>query len=204
MIDNLQLLQGITEEDLRSLRDNNPKGFAELAKKVKEYRLQLARTNINHFIQYVMFDEVNRKPLRQAEYHIELQDHIDANRHCVVLGHTEMGKDINELEDVATTEGWKKIRDVVLGDRVFAADGSATEVIGVTRTFLDHVCYRVTFADGASVIVGEDHEWLAWTQDQYAKGAQPKAVTTKVWTSPTVRTSRALVGGGSAIAFSGM
>lgn len=179
MIDNLQLLQGITEEDLRSLRDNNPKGFAELAKKVKEYRLQLARTNINHFIQYVMFDEVNRKPLRQAEYHIELQDHIDANRHCVVLGHTEMGKDINELEDVATTEGWKKIRDVVLGDRVFAADGSATEVIGVTRTFLDHVCYRVTFADGASVIVGEDHEWLAWTQDQYAKGAQPKAVTTK-------------------------
>lgn len=92
MIDNLQLLQGITEEDLRSLRDNNPKGFAELAKKVKEYRLQLARTNINHFIQYVMFDEVNRKPLRQAEYHIELQDHIDAHRHSVILGHVRMGK----------------------------------------------------------------------------------------------------------------
>lgn len=178
MIDNLQLLQGITEEDLRSLRDNNPKGFAELAKKVKEYRLQLARTNINHFIQYVMFDEVNRKPLRQAEYHIELQDHIDANRHCVVLGHTEMGKLLDLEEIIPTPSGMRRLGDLSPGDQVFALDGSVTRIVAETPVE-EPVSYSVSFIDGTSVNAGADHQWLVWSVDRYSKNMSPQVLTTQ-------------------------
>lgn len=183
MIDDLQLLQGITEEDLKSLQENNPKGFADLANRVKQYRLQLARTNINHFVQYVMFDEVNRKPLRQAPYHIEMQDHIDQHRHAVIIGHTELGKCVSaqtvlidqygcpatvlELKDrldrgevvkVITVDPVKKIQRYVPVKRIFF-DSEAHSVKVTTHNGRETT---VSYNHPFKAIIGKSSKRTAW------------------------------------------
>lgn len=178
MDENLQFLKGITEEDLKNLKGSNPKGFVELAKKVRAYQVQLARTDVNHFIQYVMFDEVRRQPLRQAPYHITLQRFIDEHKYSVTIGHTESGKDLAVTEEVPTPNGWKTMGDLAVGDEVFALDGSITRVVATTRVFTDHKCYRLTFSDGAQVVAGEDHEWLVWHNHSWPNDQALRVVTT--------------------------
>ncbi len=177
-MENLEFLKNVTEEDLRALKGSNPKGFLELARKVKEYQIHLARTDVNHFVQYVMFDEQKRRPLRQAPYHVKLQRFIDRNKYSVTLGHTESGKDLAVTEQVPTPSGWRTMGDLQVGDYVYAMDGTPTQIIATTGVFTGHRCFRVRFSDGAEIVAGEDHEWLAWAADQYSKGKAPQVVTT--------------------------
>lgn len=89
------------------------------------------------------------------------------------------GKGLYADEVILTADGWKRFGDLQPGDRVHAVDGSLTDVVAVTlERLLD--CYRVTFADGQSVVCDSDHLWTvkdryghdpaAWT-DSRTKGA---------------------------------
>lgn len=58
--------------------------------------------------------------------------------------------------------------DLRVGDLVWGADGKPTEVIKVHEPVDDHPLYRITFDDGRSVVVGENHLWLASTNETRA------------------------------------
>lgn len=62
---------------------------------------------------------------------------------------------------IATPFGWKKCEDVKVEDTLIAADGTATKVLAVYPK-KDFEAYRVTFTDGATVDVGDDHLWFYW------------------------------------------
>lgn len=54
--------------------------------------------------------------------------------------------------------GWARNGDLVVGDKVFAADGSLTEVVGFSDTFVGEV-YELTLSDGQTVRADADHLW---------------------------------------------
>jgi hypothetical protein len=59
-----------------------------------------------------------------------------------------------------TPTGWTTMREVRVGDRLIGADGSPTTVIAATGVMRDRRCYRMTFADGTSVVASAGHQWL--------------------------------------------
>lgn len=60
---------------------------------------------------------------------------------------------------VLTPSGWVRHGDLREGDFVFAPNGKAVRVQGITPRF-DTPTYRVEFKDGVSVDVSQAHEWI--------------------------------------------
>lgn len=55
--------------------------------------------------------------------------------------------------------GWSTVGDLEVGDLVYGSDGNPTPVLGKTRVFTDHDCYRVAFDDGTTVVADAAHGW---------------------------------------------
>lgn len=68
------------------------------------------------------------------------------------------GKEQCVNEPVLTPEGWRRIGDLRIGDKVICPDNTVANVIG---TFPQGVkpLYRVTLHDGRSTLAGKDHLW---------------------------------------------
>jgi len=60
-----------------------------------------------------------------------------------------------------TNDGYKKLKDIKVGDYVFGEDGKPTKVIKKTEIFYNRDCYSVKFSDGSEIIAGETHDWMA-------------------------------------------
>ena len=60
---------------------------------------------------------------------------------------------------------WKRAGDLVVGDYVFARDGSPTKVLGVFPQGERDV-YRVTFGDGRTLDVSDNHLWAVYARDE--------------------------------------
>lgn len=60
---------------------------------------------------------------------------------------------------IPTPSGYKKMRDIEIGDHVFGRDGEPTKVVGIPFIGED-LCYEITFDDGDKVIASKDHEWI--------------------------------------------
>ena len=61
--------------------------------------------------------------------------------------------------NIPTTNGFKTMSDLQVGDYVFGPDGLPTQVIGKSEVFADREIYRVTTDDGFSVDVDGEHLW---------------------------------------------
>lgn len=77
---------------------------------------------------------------------------------------------------VLTPDGWRRMGDLSVGDKVISVDGSATEVMGVFPQGEKEI-FRVVFSDGASTECCEDHLWL--TQTSYERGKLVEAIQRK-------------------------
>lgn len=69
------------------------------------------------------------------------------------------GKALAVTTDVLTPDGWSTMGDLMPGDRVFGPDGRPAVVTYASETFEGHDCYRVTTADGRTVVADADHLW---------------------------------------------
>lgn len=61
--------------------------------------------------------------------------------------------------NIPTTNGFKTMLDLQVGDHVFGPDGLPTQVIGKSEVFVDREIYRVTTDDGFSIDVDGEHLW---------------------------------------------
>jgi len=61
-------------------------------------------------------------------------------------------------EPVWTPKGWRPIGELVVGDRVYGADGTPTRVEGIFNEQESEV-FRLTFSDGREVRCDPDHLW---------------------------------------------
>lgn len=91
------------------------------------------------------------------------------------------GKALALDEDIPTPDGWKKMVDIHQGDRVFAVDGSAAEVLVESEIFHKPM-YRVRFEDGSTVDASADHIWTVQTKDsRRTANRQTKRKRNKPW-----------------------
>lgn len=61
---------------------------------------------------------------------------------------------------VPTPTGWTTIGEIQAGDMVLGRDGRPAQVLGMSPVFTDRTCYRLTFADGTSVVTDGGHRWV--------------------------------------------
>jgi len=63
-----------------------------------------------------------------------------------------------------TPNGWRKMGDIAVGDRVIGSDGKPTEVLGVFPQGKKPV-YRLTMTDGSSAVACAEHLWQVKTME---------------------------------------
>lgn len=62
---------------------------------------------------------------------------------------------------IPTPNGWTTMGELKAGDTVFGSAGQPVTILQAKPPSADHDCYRVTFADGTSVIASDGHLWHA-------------------------------------------
>ena len=73
------------------------------------------------------------------------------------------------LDDLVLTPfGWKKYRQLKVGDAICATDGTVQKIIGYYPKGKQEV-YKLTWSDGSETIVDSDHIWLAWVTGKSRK-----------------------------------
>jgi hypothetical protein len=60
---------------------------------------------------------------------------------------------------IPTTNGWKIIRDIKIGDYVYTPDGTPVKVIKKSEIFYNTNCYKIYFDSGEELIADERHLW---------------------------------------------
>ena len=69
-----------------------------------------------------------------------------------------IGKDVNVETPILTPDGWKKAKDIKVGDYLIGRDGNPTKVLNVfPQGILDK--YEITFNDNTKTNCGIDHLW---------------------------------------------
>jgi hypothetical protein len=85
----LAKLQDLDQALLRKL--SHPQ-LLELARRMRECRIALARSDVNEFTRLVIRNEETGKPVQLARHHAEWHDFLDAHKRCVVWAHIEAAK----------------------------------------------------------------------------------------------------------------
>lgn len=75
-------------------------------------------------------------------------------------GNTGKGLSIDEY--LPTPDGWKQMKDIKVGDKLFDENGNICNVTYKSPTH--HIdCFELTFEDGYQITVDKEHRWLAKT-----------------------------------------
>lgn len=74
------------------------------------------------------------------------------------------GKALSLDTPINTTDGWRVIGDIRVGDSVFDERGQPCNVISTSDIFTGHKCYKVSFEDGESIIADAEHLWTVMTK----------------------------------------
>ena len=75
-------------------------------------------------------------------------------------GYSNEGKFLSIEEDIPTPEGWKKMKDLKINDKVFDESGKPCNVTFISSIKTDEPCYRIIFTDSTLVDCGESHQWV--------------------------------------------
>lgn len=78
------------------------------------------------------------------------------------------GKGLLEEEQIATPYGWRKMKDLRVGDYITGRNGKPTKVIGVYPQGEQEVA-KITFKDGVEIITDMEHRWTVMNAGQYPK-----------------------------------
>lgn len=95
----------------------------------------------------------------------------DNTKNCrvVIVSPTQLGKDLNENELLPTPYGFKKMKDLSVGDTIFSASGQETKIVFKTPLH-SRPFYKIVFDDGTSIECGDNHRWYVKdTKQSYNK-----------------------------------
>ncbi len=91
------------------------------------------------------------------------------------------GKALSLDTPIPTPNGWKTMRDIEVGQRVFNENGEPVSVIATSDVFIGHKCYEVEFEDGETIVADADHLWSVMTKGSrkclsYAPSSERKLI----------------------------
>lgn len=178
-------LQFIT--DFHTAVRNNPKHYgkkihtvcAMVEKLLKDKRIEYCESDVNAFMDMAkMFKhwkgttkrielDMVQKWIVACVLGIKIQDKdgdwVRYFKECRIFVAKKFGKALALNTPILTTDGWKTIGTVNIGDCVFSEKGLPTKVINKSEVFTDHKCYDVYFDDGEVIKADADHLWNVTT-----------------------------------------
>lgn len=101
---------------------------------------------------------------------------MDTMKRGILAYDTGMGKSKRVSEPVLTTNGWKPIGKLEVGEQVYGSDGKPHSVLGVYPQGVRPL-FEVTFSDGASVVCDEEHLWNVNTKVRNHRGQPHRTLT---------------------------
>jgi len=113
--------------------------------------------------------------MQLRDYQIDVIRSMVENNHTLMVQSRQSGKALDLNTPILTTEGFKKFKDVHIGDEIYSVDGKKTKVIFETETMYNHKCYKIKFSHGEEIICDADH---VWTIDH--KGQNKNFTSTKL------------------------
>jgi predicted phage terminase large subunit-like protein len=123
--------------------------------------LEVARSSLEFFTKATFPDyEVNWHH-RAIFNTVDKFIHTDWLNRLMIFTAPRHGKALAVFTPILTTDGWKTIGDLTVGDFVFGIDGKPTEVIAVSEVFKNRDCYVVETDDNYPIIADKDHIWNA-------------------------------------------
>lgn len=60
---------------------------------------------------------------------------------------------------IPTDNGFKKMKDIKVGDKVFNANGDIVKVVFASDIMYNHKCYKITFNNGEEIFCDDEHIW---------------------------------------------
>ena len=121
--------------------------------------LDLCRSDVNAFCEFVLLDDLTGKAVEQSPFHVQLQQELTTHRQIVVMSHPDSGKALPLDTEIPTPDGWKTMGELKVGDRVFGADGAPCNVTFATGVQLNRQLYEVEFEDGVVIRADAEHQW---------------------------------------------
>jgi len=115
-------------------------------------------------------------------HNAQLEIFKDPARFKVVAAGRRFGKNLEVSTPVLTVDGYKPIKDIVVGDIVFGRNGEQVCVQEVTEPFIDE-CYELTFDSGEKIVAGKNHEWVVEKVD---RNLSNRTEETEVWTTEEI------------------
>lgn len=108
------------------------------------------------------------KAFIEAGYSFEIKsidsgEWIQRFQEILLLITRKNGKALSLDCDIPTPSGWKKMKDIHVGDYVFTQSGKPTKVLVESQIF-EKPMYRVFFEDGSFIDASKDHIWRVQTK----------------------------------------
>lgn len=97
--------------------------------------------------------------IKLREYQKDILRSMRDNRYTIMCQSRQSGKALSLDTDILTSTGFKKFRDVHVGDEIYSTDGKLTKITFETEVMNDHKCYNVTFGHGETIIADAEHIW---------------------------------------------
>ena len=76
-----------------------------------------------------------------------------------------LGKALKPDEPVLTENGWVKMEDLRVGDKVYGSDGKLCNIVNKTELQKDLEMYKITLRDGRVIEACKDHMWKVWSKN---------------------------------------
>lgn len=70
------------------------------------------------------------------------------------------GKALDIRTEIPTPRGMVLMRDIQVGDEVYATDGTVARVSAVTGWLIGRPCYEIEFSTGEVIVADADHQWV--------------------------------------------
>lgn len=149
--DNSHELQLSTRDITFMLRQRAAEARAKL--------LELCRTDINAFCEYVLLDDQTGQTLEQSPFHTDVQAALTTHKQIVVMSHPDSGKALPLDTEIPTPCGWVTMGSLKVGDQVFGSDGKPCLVTFATGVQLGRRVFEVEFEDGVIIKADAEHQW---------------------------------------------
>lgn len=101
----------------------------------------------------------------QKSYHLTV---LDTNTFVDSTGlvHHNTGKALDINTPIPTPNGWKKMKDIQVGDKVYNDLGKPCTVTFTSPIQEDRECFKLTFNDGTDIVADAEHQWNIFTDSK--------------------------------------
>ena len=78
----------------------------------------------------------------------------------LVTGATGSGKALTLDTKIYTEQGYKELKNINVGDKVYGADGKLTNITYITPTQYDRNLFKINFSNNKKVKADSNHQWI--------------------------------------------